>query len=152
MLLSINRIRTTGVVLAIVLFILSLGFSTLLYAEDSSFLVGLACLLFGLSYPAWWANPFLFFAGCLLKERKPAWALANAAIATVLILSTFTITHIERNEAGTLAPVIGYGLGFFLWLGCGLVLLSTSLVCVVLGKSQPRAAATLQHSSAPVRI
>lgn len=127
-----SQIRTTGLILATVLFVLSLGFGTLLYSDDSSFLIGLACLLFGMSYPAWYANPFLFFSGCLLREKKPAWALANAVVATCLILTTFTITQIERNEAGHLAPVIGYGLGFYLWAACGVVLLGTSLALLTI--------------------
>ena len=134
---TVRNIRTAGITLAIILFVLSLGFCTLLYADDSSFLVGLGCLLFGMSYPAWYANPFLFFSGCLLREKKPGWALASSVIATALILTTFSIAQIERNEAGHLAPVIGYGLGFYLWLGCSLVLLATSLVC--LAKPEPSA-------------
>ena len=130
-----NRVRTASLILASVLFVLSLGCSTLIYADDSSFLIGLACLLFGLSYPAWWANPFLFFTSCLLRENKPAWAVANATTAIVLMLTTLSITQVEKNEAGHLAPVLGYGLGFYLWLACGLTLLAAALLCLGANKS-----------------
>jgi len=123
-------IRTAGIILAFVLFVFSLGFSTLLYAQDSSFLLGIICLLFGMGYLAWYANPFVFLTGLFLLNSKPRWALGAAAISTMLALTALSIQEIERNEAGTMAPVTGYGAGFYLWLACNVVLLATSVYSV----------------------
>ena len=131
---TLKRIRTAGITLAGVLFVCSLGFTTLRSADNSSFSIGLACLLLGLSYLPWWANPCLFFTWCLLCEEKPAWATATATVATTLMLTALTITQIPVNEAGNLAPVTGFGPGFYLWLTCSLVLLSTAIFCLVKGE------------------
>jgi len=124
-----SAVRFAGTILAFVLFVASLGFDTLIYAEDSSFLIGIVCLLFGMSYFAWYANPLILLSGIFLLKAKPAWAAGAAAIAMLLALTTFTIERIERNEAGTMAPVSGYGAGFYLWLGCTVVLLLTAAYC-----------------------
>lgn len=137
-------IRRVGIVTAGILFVSSLGFSTLRSADNSSFSIGLACLLFGLSYVPWWANPCLFFTWCLLCEEKPAWATATAAVSTTLMLTALTIGQVPVNEAGILAPVIGYGLGFYLWLGCSLVLLATSIFYLVKGERSVSRVTSLQ--------
>jgi hypothetical protein len=130
MAMSASAVRKAGICVAVVLFVASLGCNTLLYGPESSFLVGLVCLLFGMSYLSWYANPFIVFSGLLLLEEKPVWAAGVAAIATGLALSALSIQEIERNEAGTMAPVIGYGAGFYLWVGCTVVLLLTACYCV----------------------
>ena len=45
-----TRIRIGGLIVAFTAFFVSLGCSTLLYGDDSSFTVGLACLLFGVDW------------------------------------------------------------------------------------------------------
>ena len=124
-----SQIRIGGLILAATAFVLSLGCNTLLYGDDSSFLVGLACLLFGMSYPAWYANLFLFLAGVSLSQKQFWGAAGCAMVATVLSLTALLIHEVPKNEAGMLAPVIGYGAGFYLWVMCGLVLLVAGLIC-----------------------
>jgi len=125
-----SRVRVAGIVLASALFLFSLGGNTLIYAEDSSFLLGIICLLFGQGYLPWYANLFIVFSGLFLFGQKPTWAAGAALISTALALTTLSIQEIERNEAGTMATVTGYGAGFYLWLGSNVVLLMTSLYCV----------------------
>ncbi len=124
-----TRIRIGGLIVAFTAFFVSLGCSTLLYGDDSSFTVGLACLLFGLSYPAWYANLFLFLAGVSLRQKQFWGAVGCAAVATGLSLSALLIQEVPKNEAGMLAPVIGYGIGYYLWVACGLVLLAAGIAC-----------------------
>jgi hypothetical protein len=126
-----TRIRIGGLVVAFTAFFVSLGCNTLLYGEDSSFTVGLACLLFGMSYPAWYSNLFLFLAGVSLRQKQFWAAVGCAVVALSLALSALLIHEIPRNEAGMLAPVIGYGIGYYLWVACGLVLLAAGLGCAV---------------------
>jgi hypothetical protein len=120
-----------GLSVALCLFVLSLCFNTLLYAQDSSFLIGIICLLFGMEYPAWYANPFGFLAAFFLLVGKPRWSAIAALIATVLALSAFFIREVERNEAGTVASVIGYGAGIYLWFASICVVLTTSVYSAI---------------------
>jgi len=125
-----NKIRIGGLAVAGLLFFLSLGFETLLYADDSSFAIGLACLLFGMGYLAWYANFCVVFSGLFLLGRQHILAGLIAAIALGLSLTALTITEVPKNEAGHTAPVIGYGLGFYLWVASIAVLLGTAIYCV----------------------
>ncbi len=126
-----TRIRIGGLILAFTAFFVSLGCNTLLYGEDSGFTVGLACLLLGMSYPAWYANLFLFLASVSLRQKQFWGAVGCAAVATGLALSALLIQEVPKNEAGMLAPVIGYGIGYYLWVACGLVLLAAGVACTL---------------------
>lgn len=66
-----SAVRSVGLILAFALLVISLGCSTLLYAEDSTFLLGIICLLFGIGHLAWYANPFIFLSGLFLLLEKP---------------------------------------------------------------------------------
>lgn len=129
-----TRIRIGGLILAGTAFAVSLGCNTLLYGDDSGFTVGLACLLFGMSYPAWYANLFLFLAGASLRQKQFWGAVGCAIVATGLSLSALLIQEVPKNEAGMLAPVIGYGAGFYLWVACGVVLLAAGIACSLINR------------------
>jgi len=126
-------VRTVGLIVASILFLLSLAFETLLYDKDSSFLIGFVCLLFGWGiHLSWYANPLLFISAFLLLLGKPQSASVTSVMALLLAVTAFTIREIERNEAGTMAPVTGYGSGIYLWIGCIATLLVTSLCCLAI--------------------
>jgi hypothetical protein len=109
------------------LFATSLAFETLLYADDSTFLLGIVCLLFGIGYLPWFANPLGALASVLLLRNSYKWAACIEAVALPLALTTLSIVEVPRNEAGQLARVTGYGVGFDLWLTSHCVLLATCL-------------------------
>jgi hypothetical protein len=116
---------------ALILFLASLVNETLIYAQDSSFLVGLVCLLFGMDYLAWYANPLLAIAGCLMLGNQPRSSFAASLAALALACSAFAIAEIPRNEAGTMAQVIGYGAGFWLWLSSITTLAAAAVYCAL---------------------
>jgi len=126
-------LRIVGLGLSLSLFIASLWFKTLILGKgDSSFLFGLICLLFGFSYLPWFANP-LFVLGVIFLLLKRFWlAVAASVLAAILATTTLLIREAPYNEAGHMASVIGYGLGFYLWLASISVLLSTSLLATSL--------------------
>jgi len=124
--------RRTGLVLATILFVFSLAFNTFLPAEgEPSFLLGIICLLFGFGYAAWYANPMLLISAVLLRFNKTRLALLTSALALSLGSSALLIDKVPYNEAGDDAEVIGYGLGFLMWLGSMLVVLLVSLWCSI---------------------
>src|SRR5262249_6322530 len=121
-------LRISGIVLAAVLFLSSLGFNTLILSQgDSSFLIGFACLLFGFSYLAWFANPLFLVSIILLSLNRSAIALSTSTASVILAATTFLIQKAPFNEAGHMANVVGYGLGFYLWIASMCVILLTSV-------------------------
>ena len=123
-------VQTIGLIVAAAMFLFSLGGMTIIAGPKQGFLLGIVCLLFGWgAHIAWYANPFIFFAGLLLLLGRPKPAIGCAALAIGLSLTTFLIHEIDINEAGTKAPVAGYGMGFYLGLGSSIALLATSVAC-----------------------
>jgi hypothetical protein len=130
-------LRIVGIVLASVLFLLSLGFNTLLLSHgDSSFLMGFVCLLFGFSYVAWFANPLFLMSIVFLSLNRSVWALAASTASVILAATTFLIQKVPYNEAGHMANVVGYGLGFYLWIASMSVILLTSALSTTVGKAK----------------
>jgi hypothetical protein len=129
--------RIAGIVLAVVLFISSLGFNTLILSQgDPSFLIGLVCLLFGFSYAAWFANPLFLATVVLLSLNRSRLALAISTASVILAVTTFLIQKAPFNEAGHMANVVGYGLGFYLWITSMFVLLLTSVLSTTVWKEK----------------
>jgi hypothetical protein len=124
---STSMLRIAGIVLAAVLFLSPLGFNTLILSRgDSSFLIGFACLLFGFSYVAWFANPLFLVSVVFLSLNRSGMALATSTASLILAATTFLIQKAAYNEAGDMANVVGYGLGFYLWIASISVILLTS--------------------------
>ncbi len=122
-----TKYQIAGILLAGTLFTISLVFNTLIPAKgDPSFLVGFVCLLFGFSYLAWYANPLILLSVILIALRS-RWAVATSALALALAFSALSIETVPYNEGGDDAEVVGYGLGFFLWLASMLTLLLSAL-------------------------
>jgi hypothetical protein len=130
-------LRIAGIVLTAVLFLSSLGFNTLILSQgDSSFLMGFVCLLFGFSYLAWYANPLFLVSITLLSLNRSHMALATSTASAILAGTTFLIQKVPYNEAGHMADVVGYGLGFYLWIASMSVILLTSVLSTTLGKAK----------------
>src|SRR5947208_3091962 len=67
----ISSIRITGFILASTSFILSLMCETLLYDRDSTFLIGIICLVFGWDVRlSWYAIPLLFLSALFLMRHR----------------------------------------------------------------------------------
>jgi hypothetical protein len=132
---SARTIRNVGITVSLAMFAVSLIGMTLLDERGGEFMVGLAYLLCGQGYLAWYANPLLLFSILLLREGKSRWASVTAGIATALAATTFGIQETILNEAGHTAPVVGYGWGFYLWMGSCLSLLATCAACAIAKKS-----------------
>ena len=132
------RRRRVGLIVASFLFLASLVTGTLEAGSGDGFLLGMICLLFGWGiHLSWYANPLLILSGTLLLAKWPRGAACSAAVAIALMLSALQIKEIYINEGGTKGPVTGYGVGFYLWICSGVVLLATALAC--LGSHRPNA-------------
>jgi len=120
-----------GLGIACAMFLLSLCGSAIISRTGASFGdMGINCLLLGMGYLAWYANPYIFLAGLSLFKRWHLLSVGCAAIAIVLSLTALRIREIEINEAGIKEPVTGYGWGYYLWLGSSITLLLTALACL----------------------
>lgn len=90
---------------------------------NSSFLLGFVCLLFGFGKLPWYANLFYFASLIALFLRKALLTVVLAVVAVALALTTLGIEEMPRNEADNMTAVVGYGPGFYLWLGSMLIVL-----------------------------
>lgn len=63
---------------------------------------------------AWFANPAYLIAFAIIKAR-PAYSRFLAYAAFVLCLSFLLYPRLLVNEGGTTAPIVEYGIGFYLW-------------------------------------
>ena len=96
--------------------------------------MGFVCLLFGFTYLAWFANPLFLVSIVLLSLNRLRMALAASTVSVILAATTFQIQKVPYNEAGNMAKVIGYGLGFYLWIASLSVILLTSVLSTTVGK------------------
>jgi hypothetical protein len=138
-------LRSVGFVVAGLLYFVSLGGGTIQSGTDRGFLLGIICLLFGMSYLAWYANPCILISGMFLLSKRFHWAAAYAGIAIALCLSALRIREIEINEAGTMGVVTGYGFGFYLWTASSITLLAASLACLL--SRRDHRTSTNQHTN-----
>jgi hypothetical protein len=116
-----------------------LGFGSSLYlislfcpifepAEGSSgFIFGLLCLIFGFAHLAWYANPLLFLSGIFFLLQRDGAALFFSGAAIAVGLTTLMIPEIPRDTSGQMTAVVGYNVGFYLWLASMGVVLAAAL-------------------------
>ena len=139
--------RGIAFVLSVSLYSISLLCPVFAFKEgDSSFLAGFVCLLFGAfsGHLAWFANPLYLAALITLLMKKHYISVIFSVSALVIASTTLSIKEIERNEAGDMTAVVGYGPGFHLWLYSMLL----ALVAAVIGILKPEASNLSQHSTA----
>jgi hypothetical protein len=121
--------------ISLVCFGASLCFNTILFSPgDSSFLLGIVCLLLGWSSIQWFANPCFVMSAIRLKQKRYVAAAVWSSVATALALSTFSLREIVANEAGQKSPIVGYGPGFYLWLVSIVTILIGAIACMILQK------------------
>jgi hypothetical protein len=63
-------------------------------------------------------------------------ALATSTASLILAATTFLIQKAPFNEAGHMATVLGYGLGFYLWIASMFTILLTSVLSTTAGKAK----------------
>lgn len=124
----LERRSVRGLAVVILFYLPSLPLPTLIPAKgDPSFLAGFVCLAFGWAHLPWYANPLLLVSAILVLARRPRWALVPAVLAIPIALSALTIDQVWYNEAGHEADVVGYGLGFYLWIASLVAMLGTAI-------------------------
>lgn len=103
-------------------------------------LIGWVAVLGGMI--AWLANPLLLVGWAMLACRLKRLA-AVLAIAALACGSSFMLYQtMWINEAGTEAPISGYGPGYWLWLASAATLFVASLVAMLESRFQaPKQAA-----------
>lgn len=77
---------------------------------------------------AWFANPLLFIANYSLRQHRVRLALSVSLLACAVALSTPTLSTVWIDGTGNTASVVGYGFGFYLWVGSCLVTCIGTLV------------------------
>lgn len=93
--------------IAIALYILSLFFPAVILSPHEHSVLGFKCLLFGWLMIPWYANVLVWVAAVGIALRRPTLAVASAALALLLALSTFGFLGTEIRSLLV---------GFFLWL------------------------------------
>jgi hypothetical protein len=80
---------------------------------------------------AWWANPLLLVAWITFRSKSPA-VSTICTVAALLAMASFLLVHrIEVSEGGNSARITGYGIGFWIWILSGLVLLVGNTIRVI---------------------
>ncbi len=82
-------------------------------------LIGVFGLLDGIF--AWYANPILFLSYLFFYIKRFNWAIILGAVALLLMASFFLCKTMLVSENGARAAIVGYGLGFWLWIGSSAV-------------------------------
>lgn len=113
--------------LSLVLLAISLFGPTIAYGgEDISQPRGWWALLFGFfgitfGCFAWFASPLLLVATGFAEGGSPRGVLCCFAGASGLALSALWVTEVMRDEAGNMAPVVGFGWGYYVWVASAVV-------------------------------
>ena len=94
---------------------------------NSSFLLGLVCLLFGFGKLAWYANLFHFGAVLAFLIGKAGWAASLSVVSIGLALTTFGIVEMPRNEGGQMTAIVGYHVGYYLWVASMVAVLGVAV-------------------------
>lgn len=65
---------------------------------------------------AWLANPALLLAWVFSLKKRPAPSLLSAIVALAFMVSLLFQQTVVTSEAPTYSRIIGYGIGFWLWI------------------------------------
>ncbi len=130
-----KKLKKYILIASISLFIVSLTqkcYCTTSECGDSimAFLLGWAALLSGGAGISWLANPLLFASWIILRINVKL-AMFLSVGATLLSLSFLIFDSVIANEAGQKHQIIGYKLGYWLWMGSNLVMLLGTFVLML---------------------
>lgn len=113
---------------------LSLWLTPFYLEGDKQGTIGIQPLIVGVIYTltllqgglAWLANPLIFIVWFNYSKR-PKLSLVLSVLATICALSFLSVESLIINEAGHTKKVIGYGVGYWLWLSSCLILVIGNL-------------------------
>ena len=86
---------------------------------------------------AWLANPTLLLAWILSLSKKHSLSLLAAIVALLLMVSFLFQASVISSEAPTYSRIVGYGVGFWLWVGSAAVQALGSAVAAMPTKVVP---------------
>jgi uncharacterized membrane protein len=117
--IDVKNLRKTILFSSIVIFIISLTqecFCTFEGCADSIIVLvfGFFGILSGGVGLSWFANPLIIASWILIKNNKISTILS--IIAFVLSFSFLFFKEIMTDESGNLREILGYKLGYWLWL------------------------------------
>lgn len=85
---------------------------------------------------AWLANPALFFSWILMLRNKCAASLRAAIVAFLLMVSFLFQSTVISSEAPTYSRIIGYGVGFWLWISSAVVQITGCIALLTIRKQE----------------
>lgn len=110
------------------LFVWSCFSNVFIFEEgNSSYLFGLICLLFGFGETSWYANPALLTAWILHSKKYYRLASGAGAVAIGLGLTAILIEEMPKDGAGNMTRVLGFHLGYYLWMSAHIVITLSGL-------------------------
>jgi len=135
-----NRIKTTGLIISILLFLLALTRECYLANHKPSVgSFGLISFLLGWlnvswSGISWLANPLLILSYIsIFKNEK--WAIGFSLLALCFSLSFLLVDKVIVDEAGHNGKITGYLSGYWLWIASIAVVFITSIGSFLLNKN-----------------
>ncbi len=89
------------------------------------FIFGIFGMFFGGAALCWLANPLLIFSWIFIKKNKVSSLLS--LFSTLIALSFLLFDEIIDDEAGHYRKIVGYELGYWLWVCSNLAMLLGNL-------------------------
>ena len=130
--LNKKSINKATLVTSVGLFILSL--SQQCYCTTSHCAYSIAVLFSGsfgfflcLANLTWLANPLLLVSWKTIN-RNPLLSLITSLLATIISFSFLLFTNIMDNEGGFYSKIIGYKLGYWLWVSSSLIMFVGNMI------------------------
>jgi hypothetical protein len=87
----------------------------------AAFIAGIIGIFFGGAALCWLANPLLILSWALIKNNEIS--LIMSLLSTLIALSFLLFDKIIDSEAGHYNKIIGYEIGYWLWVCSNLVML-----------------------------
>ena len=87
----------------------------------------------------WLANPLLLLATACIKTRRNEMAVIASGIAGFIAGTSFFRKTVIIDEAGAVAKIDGYGLGFYLWVAAFVLsFIASCILCFALNNGRPQ--------------
>jgi len=135
------KIKRATLIVSMALFVLSLTqkcFCTTNQCGDSIMvlLVGWMGLTTGGAAITWLANPFLWVSWIFIKKNSIS--LVCSIVSLLICLSFLLFKTIIDDEAGNYNKIVGYKMGYWLWMISSLVMLTGNLFLNALKQKSER--------------